>query len=494
MLHKYFAKIVGLLLSVELISWLAYSNSQFELIAFVLLVVIIFGLSLYRLEYGIYSVVAELVIGSHGYMLSFPIGSFNVSIRLVMFLVVFIAWVINIARKKKVLFFHSNLWKWYIALFTFLGIGVLVGYLNGNSINDIFFDLNGYLYMGMILPFSQAIRDPKHVRKLITVLFAGVTILAIKTIVILFLFSHGDFFEFYLSSVYKWIRDFRIGEITLQPNGFYRIFFQSHIYVLYSLLISLALIMKKIRWQYMMILGISVTLLFLSYSRSFWVALVLLLSGSAVYWAWKQRVSLQKIAKIYGMIAILFIVGYLGALGIINVPLSLDAGSGVSAGSLLADRTQDPTTEAAGGSRMALLKPLLSKNIEHPLLGSGFGTTVTYKTQDPRALESNQDGLYTTFAFEWGYLDLWLKLGLAGTVVYLAIIWILIHSGYSLGQKMSDNMDKYMVIGVTLSVVALALVHALTPYLNHPLGIGWIVIATVILDIYIKPSHAKATS
>ena len=31
----------------------------------------------------------------------------------------------------------------------------------------------------------------------------------------------------------------------------------------------------------------------------------------------------------------------------------------------------------------------------------GFGTSVTYETSDPRALETNPDGLFTTYSFEW---------------------------------------------------------------------------------------------
>ncbi len=484
MWHKLFGKSVLLLLVIECISWLSYDSASLKQLAFWVVVVGVLIASLYKLEYGVYAIIAELAIGSQGYILSTTIGGFNVSIRLGIFLVVMIAWGIAVAREKRIYFFQSSLWKWYVALITFLAIGVFIGYVNGNSVSNIFFDWNGYLFFGMVLPLTQAIRNEAQVRKLITVLFAGVTVLAIQTLTILFLFSHGEFFRYYLSDIYKWVRDFRIGEITLQESGFYRVFFQSHIYVVFALLLSLALLVKHWAWEYVLVLGVSTTLVFLSYSRSFWVAIIVTLGFVAIYLLWKERIKFSKVLKLYLSIVVLFIAGYVFVLGVINIPLSSDAGSGVSAGSLLTERTQDPTEDAGGGSRMALLRPLVDKNLEHPLLGSGFGTTVTYATQDQRALENNADGLYTTFAFEWGYLDLWLKLGIAGTAVYIVILWLLFTNGMRISSALTVSTDRYIVMGIMFGVVALGLIHALTPYLNHPLGIGWIVVATVVFDIY----------
>lgn len=490
MRHRLLLKTIAALLGLELVSWLSYGASgTFDTIAFSVVVASVLLLSLYKLEYGIYAVVAELVVGSHGYLLSVTFGNFVISLRLAFFLVLILAWFVWVARDKAVYFFSSQLWKWYVALCTFLVIGMIVGYINGNSTHNIFFDWNGYLFFGMILPFTQAIRSQQQVYNIIIVMCAGVVVLALQTVLLVFLFSHSQYFVYYLSSLYNWIRDFRIGEITLQPNGFYRIFFQSHIYVVYTLFLSLALVLYRWRWQYIALLGTTITLLFLSYSRSFWLATSLVVIICTGYMLWKQQVGLRNLITTYCLMVGLFAIGYVGIVGIVNLPLPSDAGSNVSAGNLLTDRTQDPTTEAAGSSRMALLKPLLQKNIEHPLLGSGFGTTVTYRTQDPRALATNPDGNYTTFAFEWGYLDLWLKLGIAGTGLFIIILWLLVTQGYELARSIPESTDRFLIIGITLGLLALALVHGLTPYLNHPLGIGWIIMATVIFDFYLKHTH-----
>ena len=55
-------------------------------------------------------------------------------------------------------------------------------------------------------------------------------------------------------------------------------------------------------------------------------------------------------------------------------------------------------------------------------MGRGFGATVTYQTRDPRILADNGSGEYTTYAFEWGWLDIWLKLGIFGLAAYFLLI------------------------------------------------------------------------
>lgn len=485
MQYRWFGYSLATLLGIEAISWLGFAYPDVYAAAWVVIVSGVLLASFYRLEYGVYAIAAELVIGSQGYLLGFPVGGFTISLRLGLFLAVMVAWVAWVVRDRKVYFFASRFWKWYIALVTFLCIGVVVGYVFGNSLSNIFFDWNGYLFFGLILPFTQAVRSRRQVQRLLATLIAGVVILGLQTMMILFLFSHQTVYIDYLPSVYQWIRDLRIGEITLQPNGFYRVFFQSHIYVLYVLCVSIALCIRRFRWQTALVIMTSVTLIFLSYSRSFWLAALAALAGLAMYVLWKQRSVWRRLAITYGIVGLGFGLGYIFVLGLVNIPLPSGLGSGVSVSSLIIERTQNPAQEAAGSSRLALLKPLLQKNLEHPLLGSGLGTTVTYVTKDPRALVDHPDGWYTTFAFEWGYLDLWLKLGVAGLTVYLGLLWSLLAGAYDIvHEQLRGQSSRWFIIGVGFGLLALIVIHALTPYLNHPLGIGWILMTTVILDVY----------
>lgn len=488
---KTFLGWLSLLLGLELVSWLSYGFPDIRANLTYGVWVIVFLISCYRLRYGIYFCLAELVIGSQGYILAASFGEFTVSLRLGLFLIVMLAAVIDVMRQRQLFLLRSSYWKWFLLLVASLGVGLIVALIFGNGLRNIFFDANGYLYIGLFFAISQGIRRPEHLVTIFCIIIAGVTILTLQTLLVVFIFSHPSVFQYYLTDVYRWIRDFRIGEITRLPNGFYRVFFQSDIYVVFILILTQINLMR--RWQWWSAVGTMATvlLLFLSSSRSFWLATCAILG---ILWAWywwsqpTQRTGLwlSIVTTFAG-----FIVAYSIILAVINVPLG-GSGSGVSAASLLTERTDNPLTEVAGGSRMALLKPLLQKNFEHPILGSGFGTTVTYATKDPRALASNPGGLYTTYAFEWGYLDLWLKLGLFGLTCYAIILsFVIVRSISMTKQAMSDRAEfRYGALVVTgFGTMAVALVHALTPYLNHPLGLGWIVVACVINDIYDKKTR-----
>ena len=178
--------------------------------------------------------------------------------------------------------------------------------------------------------------------------------------------------------------------------------------------------------------------------------------------------------------------------------------------------------EAASNSRVNQLKPLLLAITKHPLIGSGFGTTVTYKSNDPRIVNetAGQSGLVTTYAFEWGYLDMILKFGLVGLVIYLIIIFkilgrllklktaswrtkLKINSNNQIqnnnfldpdfrrdDKKEEDNNKENYGLQITdyrlqmvffLALIALLVVNIFSPYLNHPLGIGFLILSFVLI-------------
>ncbi len=140
---------------------------------------------------------------------------------------------------------------------------------------------------------------------------------------------------------------------------------------------------------------------------------------------------------------------------------------------MFSDRLTD-LDEAAVRSRWDLLPPLGREIIKHPIIGSGFGTTVTYKSSDPRAVQVNPGGIFTTYAFEWGFLDIMLKIGLTGLIVYLLLIGKIWRSGWRLGQS-----GEFISFGLLLGLGALLATNFFSPYLNHPLGIGYIILSDI---------------
>jgi len=220
------------------------------------------------------------------------------------------------------------------------------------------------------------------------------------------------------------------------------------------------------------ILTVSIASVLISLSRSFWVGLLAgLITIGVLYFAGSTKegsgqVNLSRIGKTIGvgMGSALVAIGILFAVVAFPYP-RVDVGS---LSTLFGSRGS--TTDAAAQSRWNLLPVLVSKIKEEPILGHGFGATVTYQTKDPRILAQNPEGWYTTHAFEWGWLEFWIKFGILGIPVML---WLLISIGW---RVWNSEAEKWIKIGFISSLVTLGVIHVFTPYLNHPLGFGFLLL------------------
>jgi len=139
--------------------------------------------------------------------------------------------------------------------------------------------------------------------------------------------------------------------------------------------------------------------------------------------------------------------------------------------------------ESAISSRYAQIRPLLSAIKNHPILGSGFGTSVTYASRDPRVQKDHPDGRYTTTAFELGWLEMWLKIGLLGVFMYAYLLYAIIQKGWKKILPLPhESQERYLVLGSLIGLIAVAITHGISPYLNHPLGIGIVIVVSIVVD------------
>ena len=145
----------------------------------------------------------------------------------------------------------------------------------------------------------------------------------------------------------------------------------------------------------------------------------------------------------------------------------------------VSSRGINPASEAAGGARLLLLPILLDRIIEAPAVGYGFGKTVSYDSFLPdRVKPENPAGTITSYAFEWGYLDTALKVGFLGLLVYLIFIARIFRIGI---QNVKFKMQN---LGILSGLVALTVLNVTTPYLNHPLGIGYLILALASFEVF----------
>ncbi len=509
---RLFVALVGGYVLLELLSWIGYNAPAFGSVLFVVAVVAVVVLSWYRPGIGILAVLGELFVGSQGgYMLA--LGAANIdgailSLRMGLFLAVFCTWLarsaIALARGRKPQWMTDMkdgcLLLPYLMLLLVFSFGAINGYLRGNGFGNVFFDANGYAFFALFPAFIEGLRDLKVRDWLWFVLAAAVTVTVGKALAVLYFFSHRIFEV--AANMYVWVRDTRVGEVTIMQADFHRVFFQSHLFVLVGLfaVFMLAARVKLFRgkqfWIPFALLTLGIAAMLLGLSRSYWfggffgfITMVALLSYvDALKSLWKRML-------VIAPVGLLLAVGVIAAVYAFPFP---DKTGDVSFASLMGGRAFSVAGEAAANSRWNLLRELWPVGFEHPVFGSGLGTTVTYATEDARLLADIPDAQYTTFAFEWGYHDLWVKFGVIGLVVYAWLIasilkpYVLelrrlrsVASGLVSAYQLENNVERLgkqalIVIGVTAGLAAMLATNVFSPYLNHPLGIGLLMAAAAL--------------
>jgi len=512
-LDKHILKLVLAIFIIELFSLISFKFPILSCVFFILIAIIVLLFTLYKLEYGLLIALTELMIGSQGYLFYLNLGSFKVSMRLGIFLIVFFVWLFKYFKPKTYWqeFKKNPLWQNFALLLLFIAIGVINGILRHNGLSNVFFDFNGYLYFGLFFVFYEVFKTQRQVINFLKVFLSALIYVCLEIFFTLYLFSHNIP---YLSDLfYTWIRDTRVGEITYAGANFFRIFFQSQVWSLEAIFIISCLIFGYLLTQknplchpepvegsmiarsqgfltlfkrtervfiylYLILIAVQTSIL-ISFSRSFWLGGMAGFIALFAYLIFIQRLKIKKLAQLVAIsissgvlsIALLFIIA--------NFPLPPT--SGLFSASMIADRFAMISGEAGVSSRWHLLPILVNKIKESPLIGTGFGTTVTYKTDDPRIKNAaNPEGWYTTYTFEWGYLDTITEIGILGLLVYLVFIGQIMYQGL---KNLKTRPLDWLNLGLLLGLVVLLVTHAFSPYLNHPLGIGYLMIAASILQM-----------
>jgi O-antigen ligase len=508
-LNKNFFSIIGLFFLIEILSYLGWAYPFFGGIIFWILSAIVLAAVIYKLEYGLYFLLAELFIGSMGRLFSFEIGHFSLSIRMMIFAEIMLIWffkiIVGLIRVKKlqINFFKSFFSSYFLILFLFIAWGAINSFINHNGFGNFFSDFNAWPYFLIIFPLYEVAFGRKEevnnfFRNILIIFVAACVLISLKTIVLLFIFSHDLSF---LKQVYGWARDTRVGEITRTPSGFYRIFLQSQIYVLAGFfIIAFFNKVKSVKNLFPFIfLVLSWLTILVSLSRSFWIGLTV---GAAIFLCYgivsgrncateedgqsatTEQSRVWRLCRNGLILFFSFILSIALISAIISFPYPRPTGEFNPL--IFSDRASTVENEAGVSSRWSLLPELWQEIKKAPILGRGFGATVTYKSSDPRVIAQNVNGEYTTYAFEWGWLDIWLKLGFFGLVAYLVLIGAIIYKALrpvfyrDAIIRVSTNGNAAATLAIGL--ISICVVSTFSPYFNHPLGIGYLILVALMVE------------
>lgn len=427
---------------------------------------------------AISAVAVELLIGGFGYLLRADVTGFGLGISLRMGLMAgfMCGWGINAIKNR--------VWRyWEVkelilrSAWVFMAVMVLAGLARGLMLKQphVFADANGWLFLLYFIPVLDiANRFGQELKRVArAALAAGIIWLPIKMLLTFYVFTH---FPDIVPVWYSWIRDTRVGEITPAGGQLVRIFFQSGIYAIPASVLIFAWLLDrdsdtgknesenkpKVRLGAVTaVLALSMSGIIISLSRSFWLGLA---AGSVAMvglgiWSFRRLNWRPWLHYSLGLLLAFVVLGV-----VLRFPLPTPRGGDF--GQLFKERGN--LTDAAASSRWNLLPAMWQKILQDPVIGHGFGSTVTYESRDPRVLAISPDGKYTTYAFEWGWLALWIKFGAFGIPIML---WFIISAAWRLWRS---PYSWWIRAGGVASTCALAVVHIFTPFLDHPLGFSWI--------------------
>lgn len=441
--------------------------------------VAIFVVSWRRPDIGLLIAFAELFANSHGHLVAYDVGGFSFSSRMAVFVSVMAAWALSVAFRRSRVSLRDDRFTLFVPLLVAVTIGFVIGFILHNPV-VAFKDGNAYLYLAYLLPILSVDWDATKKRLLLQVLAASAAWVTIVTLGLLYVFTH--FPEWMLGAVYLFIRDTRTGELTKMAGNIFRVFLQAQFSVIaFAFFLMPFLFLRDVpkrAYRIVTLLLVAVAaVVIISLSRSFWVGII---AGAAAFVALKV-VDGWPGPKVAGKAVAATVGATVGAgillVGIVLFPLPYRVGRVGDLTGLVSSRTTD-VSDVAISSRWNLLPPLMDQIMEHVALGSGFGQEITFVTDDPRARAINPDGTWTTYALEWGWLELWLKMGLLGPLAF-AFLFLGLAKGL---WPMMRTSQSWIAIALLSCLAMLYATHTFSPYLNHPIGLGLLLFVVPFLN------------
>lgn len=443
-----------------------------------------FVVSYRKLEYGLAIAFLELFTGGHGHLIDVTVHGFVLSIREVIFAAVMLAWFVQVVQgRMRPQFIAHRDWP-----FAIIAVAVIIGSVKGlltNPMGDAFDDLNGFFTLLYFFPMISLPWTGEGRRLLLQTLAASGLWIAFTSLIMVYAFTHLPGLASH--QLYTFVRDARLAEITLQTSGrivdylgaspwYFRVFQQSQATAaLFELLLLAAtLVLWRERGEKLprCLLGmhaLMIATILASISRSFWLG-CLAGFGLILAFTFLTRPKIVTLATRHVQLAGLSIAA--AAMLFLLMALPLPPRPDLSDSSFYKGRDEN-TREVAVSSRWNLLTPMIQEIWSSPIIGSGFGESVTYISDDPRLRAIDPSGAVTTYRFEWGYHDVWLKTGILGLlgfgwfyVTVLSVAWESVRR---------QDARYWIVVGLSAGLTMFYVAHIFSPYLNHPIGLGFMI-------------------
>ncbi len=386
-------------------------------------------------------------------------------------------------KGKKELFSSKYIWA-VVAFFVWMAFCAYRGIQNSNR--HVFVDFNAFVYLLFVPLAIVTLRSKERVQLLMKVMVVGSLILAVTTISHLVVYLIDQKFLLDLASHELKLNLARIGSISAKIP---RIYFLSALYMIAGCAFSIYFLTiyngKKGRWLYCLTPGLSLFALMISYTRSVFLGVFMAVLVVVFY----VIIALDKAAKkrfvkqlcailaIFAIVTVAFSAitqaNYLAyafsrASVSFNDSTSSDPPEHTDPEDTEPEDTEpdeslseeemqqniyNQTTSQSDELRQLTVKESLEDIKASPLIGYGLGYTVA----------SRPDGN------EYSYLDLWLKTGIIGLLLYFApFAMIVVNIFRKKNDTLCDRHEKILWLAFLLGIMGYSIFN---PYINSALGI-----------------------
>lgn len=416
----------------------------------------------------------EFILGGLGHLFGLPIrkGLFAVGILFSIYMI--------FREKIKI---EKKFLIPIIVVCIYIAYGSIIGIINGNSISDIFSDVNSFLgviYILLLIAYVKGRRE--NINKILNIFVNCSVIVAIITITLFFvsriyLPNNLEIIVAYNNLNAKLQYGFISGLVL--SNNYARVYLYNGIFMQLAAAIMFIKLFNKERNIFNIIkLSILLIGIYVSNTRGFWLGTIGVVILSFAYYIWRvKKYNLTIKNVIIAMIPLILVASIISKT---IVAVSPDQNLPDSAGSIK-DRVEsigDFENDESNKVRAIQLRFLVDKIKEKPVLGWGFGSHIY---EYPQYMEENNLQPVSSSSFELYYVELLFKTGIVGITIFFGyLVFNFFKLMVLLFKKNLRNEDEQTLVGWTIGTMSILASSITNPYIA-----GLSVFFVLVMEVYL---------
>ncbi len=466
-LTKFSGYVFLAMLFLYLLSFLTWFYQNLESIIFIILFLVVIVLAIWKTEWAFLFLIFEFLTSHGGHLFEFK----DISFRMAIFMAVIIIWLgKKIIHLEPILALRGKLGLSFAIFLILVVLGIWHGLIKGNKSDILFGDAVNYSYVLLFLPLAELLQKKFFEKRVLEIVGGAIIGLAFFSLFSLFLFVNGIEYVHGPYGYYWWIREALTGKVTLMNYNFHRIATPVHLVVLPIFLVYLSFLLLKNQLKnkktVIFLAVLASLILLINFGRAYFLGILgglFFLFLKTTFRRWLILVSLVLVVLVAELFLIFLLCSRGRAVGADVLVLRF--------GSIF-----EPTEELSGLTRTMRLGSIINLLLKNPILGTGLGTTIKYV--DPL---TNKSAI--TYNLDWGYLEMWLELGLIGFLGFLYfLIKIFINGWQKIQESVNNLLRQRLIIGLIAGLFALVVATITGPYLFHGLGISFLTFCAAYLS------------